>query len=78
MGFNSDNPLLDPLQFYQVWQMYKPGEKVTVIDFRDYIVVFSRNVTFYNRTSILKVILIPQHAGPSTPNFLTIMRSTSQ
>jgi hypothetical protein len=43
--------------FSDVWQAFKPGEKVPGVDFSKYLVVFSRNVSFYNRTSIGKVVL---------------------
>ena len=49
--------LSNVLQFTKFWQMFKGGEKVPDIDFKDQIVVFSRNVTFYNRIGILKVLL---------------------
>jgi len=44
-------------QFADVWQAFKPGEQLPDIDFRDHIVVFSRNVTFYNRIGIVKALL---------------------
>ena len=47
----------DPVQFTEVWQAFKPGEKVPEVEFRNYVVVFSRNVTFYNRIGIAKVLL---------------------
>jgi hypothetical protein len=40
-----------------VWQAFKPGEEVPEVDFSKHLVVFSRNVSFYNRTSIAKVTL---------------------
>jgi hypothetical protein len=43
--------------FADVWQAFKPGERVPEVDFKEYLVVFSRNVNFYNRTSIAKVVL---------------------
>ncbi len=43
--------------FADVWPAFKPGEKVPEIDFNKHLVVFSRNVRFYNRTSIAKVVL---------------------
>jgi len=43
--------------FANVWHAFKPGEKVPEVDFSKYLVVFSRNVSFYNRTSIAKVVL---------------------
>ncbi len=37
--------------------MFKPGEKVLEVDFSKHVVVFSRNVTFYNRIGIVKALL---------------------
>lgn len=47
----------NPKTFAAVWQAFKPGEKVPAVDFRANLVVFSRNVVFYNRTHIMKVVL---------------------
>lgn len=44
-------------QFSHVWQAFKPGEQMPEIDFTDHIVLFSRNVTYYNRMGIIKVIV---------------------
>jgi hypothetical protein len=43
--------------FKSVWASFKPGEDPPEIDFSKNIVVFHRNVNFYNRTSIFKVTL---------------------
>jgi len=43
--------------FAAVWKAFKPGEEVPDVDFDRNLVVFSRNVDFYNRTNILKVTL---------------------
>jgi hypothetical protein len=43
--------------FNAVWAGFKPQEAPPQVDFRKNIVVFSRNVDFYNRTRILKVML---------------------
>jgi hypothetical protein len=43
--------------FRAVWQAFKPGENVPQVDFSTHVVVFSRNVHYYNRTSIFKVTL---------------------
>jgi hypothetical protein len=40
-----------------VWQVFKPAEKVPQVDFGKQIVLFVRDVEFYNRTSIAKVTL---------------------
>jgi len=47
----------DPQVFGTLWQAFKPGEKVPAVDFNRNLVVFSRNVDFYNRTHIMKVVL---------------------
>jgi len=43
--------------FKAVWTAFKPEETCPQVDFRNQMVVFSRNVDFYNRTRILKVML---------------------
>lgn len=43
--------------FKAVWTGFKPEEAVPEVDFGKNLVVFSRNVDFYNRTRILKVML---------------------
>ncbi len=47
----------DAETFAAVWQAWKPGEKTPEVDFGTNLVVFSRNVVFYNRTSIAKATL---------------------
>lgn len=47
----------DAKTFAAVWQVFKPGEKLPEVDFSDHLIVFVRNVNFYNRTSILKCTL---------------------
>ena len=47
----------DGTRFRAVWEAFKPGEKVPAVDFDKHLVVLSRNVDFYNRTTILKVTL---------------------
>ena len=44
-------------EFAAVWEALKPDEEVPDVDFGRNLVVFSRNVVFYNQTSILKVAL---------------------
>lgn len=41
--------------FEAVWKAFKPGEDVPEIDFKAKLVLFARNVQFYNRISIGKV-----------------------
>ena len=43
--------------FIPIWQVFKPNEDLPAVNFSKNIIVFSRNVQFYNRTSILKVML---------------------
>jgi hypothetical protein len=47
----------DAVTFIPVWRAFMPEEILPPVDFSKNIVVFSRNVQFYNRTSILKVML---------------------
>ena len=44
--------LADAKTFTDVWQAFKPNEKMPDVDFKSNLVVFTRNVDFYNRTSI--------------------------
>jgi hypothetical protein len=44
--------------FADIWKSFKPGEKVPTVDFRKNLVVFTRNVKFYNRKAITKVTLL--------------------
>ena len=43
--------------FESVWAAFKAGEAVPAVDFAKDVVVFHRNVAFYNRTRIFKVTL---------------------
>ena len=43
--------------FEPVWAVFKPGEAVPAVDFARQVVVFHRNVAFYNHTRIFKVTL---------------------
>jgi hypothetical protein len=49
--------LTNAAAFATVWEALRPDEAVPTVDFGKHIVVFSRNVQFYNRTSIAKVTL---------------------
>ena len=44
--------------FAEIWKSFKPGERVPAIDFKKNMVVFTRNVKFYNRKAITKVTLL--------------------
>ena len=43
--------------FANVWKVFKPEEPVPEVDFSKSLVVFARNVVFYNRLSIFKITL---------------------
>ena len=43
--------------FASIWKAFKPGEKIPEVDFSRNFIVFSRNVDFYNRISIFKIVL---------------------
>jgi hypothetical protein len=45
----------DTKTFEHVWKAFKPGENVPEIDFKTNLVLFVRNIQFYNRISIGKV-----------------------
>ena len=45
----------DAATFAAVWKAYMPAEPTPNVDFGSNLVVFSRNVDFYNRTSIMRV-----------------------
>ena len=48
----------DGAAFADVWKSFRPGEKAPKVDFKKNIVVFTRNVKFYNRKAITKVTLL--------------------
>jgi len=48
----------DAETFARFWEAFKPGEDRPHVDFDATLAVFSRNIDFYNRTSIFKVILL--------------------
>jgi hypothetical protein len=43
--------------FVPIWRAFMPTEILPAVDFNKNIVVFTRNIQFYNRTSILKITL---------------------
>ena len=47
----------DAETFIPVWRAFMPKEILPAVDFGMNLVVFTRNVQFYNRTSILKITL---------------------
>lgn len=46
-----------PAQFLRVWSTFKPDEEVPHVNFDANLVVFTRNIDFYNRITILKITL---------------------
>jgi hypothetical protein len=44
-------------QFLLVWSAFKPAGEVPHVDFHANLVLFTRNIDFYNRTRIMKVTL---------------------
>lgn len=48
----------DPGTFTEVWKSFRPGEKAPPVDFGTNMVVFTRNVKFYNRKAITRVTLL--------------------
>jgi hypothetical protein len=47
----------DDKSFARIWQQFKPNQTIPDIDFQDNLVLFARNVQFYNRISIGQVKL---------------------
>jgi hypothetical protein len=47
----------DAATFTAVWKFYMPAEPVPTVNFAQNLIVFSRNVDYYNRTNILKAVL---------------------
>ena len=41
--------------FLKVWSIFKPGETAPEIDFKAHLVLFARNIQFYNQLSIGKI-----------------------
>ena len=47
----------DAATFAKVWQRLMPEEALPAVDFKNDLVIFSRNTVYYNRTNIFKVTL---------------------
>lgn len=47
----------DAAVFARIWQDFMPGDVLPDIDFSSNLVVFNRNIAFYNRTRVFKVTL---------------------
>jgi hypothetical protein len=43
--------------FAEIWRAFRPDQGVPVVDFTTQLVLFARNVDFYNRNSIVRVTL---------------------
>ena len=50
----------DPEAFELLWEAFQPKEPVPEVDFENHLVVFSRNITFYNRTRIGSLRLVEE------------------
>ncbi len=53
----SSGYLGDAQSFAGVWNAFKPGEDVPVVDFNQQLVLFARNLRFFNRVGIAKVLV---------------------
>ncbi|MBW2504579.1 MAG: hypothetical protein JRE16_08435 [Deltaproteobacteria bacterium] len=47
----------DAKRFAAIWRQFKPNDPLPEVDFLQHLVVFSRNVEFFNRTNIFRVTL---------------------
>jgi len=54
---NATGYIGDPQTFAAVWQVFMPGEDVPEVDFASRLVIFYRNVRYFNRASIVQVTL---------------------
>jgi len=45
----------DARTFKTVWQAFKPGQDIPEIDFKETLVLFARNIQYYNRIAIGQV-----------------------
>lgn len=54
---NRNGYIADAPSFAAVWGLFMPAEPQPKIDFANHLVIFSRNVRFFNRTSIVKAQL---------------------
>ena len=49
--------IADPKRFGRVWAIFKPGESEPGIDFEENLIIFVRNIHYYNRIQIGKIKL---------------------
>ncbi|KJS30028.1 MAG: hypothetical protein VR64_18005 [Desulfatitalea sp. BRH_c12] len=49
--------IVEASAFAAVWQVFKPIEAIPTVNFGKHLIVYYRNVEFYNRISIAKIIL---------------------
>ena len=47
--------IIDGESFARVWKRFMPDQTVPPVDFSSHLVLFNRNVTYYNRTNIVRV-----------------------
>jgi hypothetical protein len=47
--------IADPETFASVWEAFRPGSGAPAVDFDTQLVLFARNVDFYNSLSIVRV-----------------------
>jgi hypothetical protein len=52
VGYITDAETMKP-----VWSAFKPDKPLPEVDFSDNLLVYSRNITYYNRTSIFRATL---------------------
>lgn len=49
--------IADPIIFGKVWAVFKPGESEPHIDFKENLIIFVRNIQYFNRIQIGKIKL---------------------
>lgn len=49
--------LTDGNTFTEIWQQFKPDQDIPEINFKDNLIIFARNIQFYNHISIGQVKL---------------------
>jgi len=54
---NASGYIGNPQTFAAVWQAFMPGEELPEVDFATRLVIFYRNVRFFNRTNIVQAKL---------------------
>jgi hypothetical protein len=49
--------ITDSSSFLEIWQQFKPNKDIPEINFKDNLILFARNLVYYNRISIGQVKL---------------------